>query len=410
MRLWTLSATLVALVLNGCGGGGGALAGGMTPVANVQPISVNAGPTGQIPNMVLTSVTICVPGSGTCQTIPNVQVDTGSTGLRLLASAITIALPQLKSPTTGNVYSECAPFADGVVWGSLAVADVRLAGESAGSLSIQVIRDNGVGPGIPAPCSAQGAPQQSLATLGANGIIGIGLFLQDCGPYCAGSTAAMYYDCTGGGSCSEVTVPVGSQVSNPVGFFAQDNNGVILQLPAIAANGAASVDGSMIFGIGTQANNVLTGTVISVPDSGATAGNFTATYHGVALVNSVIDSGSTALIFNDTGIAGCASMGPSAGFYCPGSALALSALPINVTITSSIGLSSSIGAVVANAEFLFTQPGAASLNVFNDLAGPVGSTLADGFDFGVPFFLGRSVFTAFEQRSTPGGDGPYFAF
>jgi hypothetical protein len=36
--------------------------------------------------------------------------------------------------------------------------------------------------------------------------------------------------------------------------------------------------------------------------------------------------------------------------------------------------------------------------------------LPDAFDFGVPFFFGRSVYTAFEQRSTSSGAGPYVAF
>ena len=33
-----------------------------------------------------------------------------------------------------------------------------------------------------------------------------------------------------------------------------------------------------------------------------------------------------------------------------------------------------------------------------------------GFGWGLPFFFGRSVFTAFEGKSTPGGPGPYVAF
>jgi hypothetical protein len=31
-----------------------------------------------------------------------------------------------------------------------------------------------------------------------------------------------------------------------------------------------------------------------------------------------------------------------------------------------------------------------------------------GFDWGLPFFFGRTVFTAIEDRGTPAG--PYFAF
>jgi len=33
-----------------------------------------------------------------------------------------------------------------------------------------------------------------------------------------------------------------------------------------------------------------------------------------------------------------------------------------------------------------------------------------GFDWGLPFYFGRSVFTAIEGKATPGGPGPFFAF
>jgi hypothetical protein len=43
---------------------------------------------------VFTSVTICVPGQSSCQTIGGVLVDTGSSGLRLLGSAVSLTLPR----------------------------------------------------------------------------------------------------------------------------------------------------------------------------------------------------------------------------------------------------------------------------------------------------------------------------
>ena len=76
----------------------------------------------------------------------------------------------------------------------------------------------------------------------------------------------------------------------------------------------------------------------------------------------------------------------------------------------SNGVSASLTLAVANALYLFTQSGGSALGAFDDLGGPAGSTLADAFAFGVPFFFGRSVFTAFEQRTTPAGSGPYFAY
>jgi hypothetical protein len=424
---WVASALLAAAALVGCGGGGGdagtlvlggagtsgtPTSGGAASGANVQAITVNSGPTGQFPNSLLTSVTICVPGTSNCQTIPNVQVDTGSSGLRLLASTISIPLPPVTSPT-GGTYDECAGFADGIVWGQLATADVTLGGETAASMSLQVIQDNGIGPRVPASCSAQGAPQDTLALLGANGILGVGLFLQDCGAYCASNADTLYFVCATDISCSGIAIPLTAQVSNPVAFFTQDNNGVILQLPSVPAGGAATAEGNMIFGIGTESNNGLSAAVIAVPDSGATAGSFTAIYQGATLANSFFDSGSSALSFDDPSLPSCSAISPVgdlSAFYCPGAATSLSAVSISVRIISSTGVSFVDSESVANAQFLLTQPGAASLNVFDDLAGPAGPTLPDAFDFGVPFFFGKSVYAGFEQRTGPNGAGPYFAY
>ena len=46
-----------------------------------------------------------------------------------------------------------------------------------------------------------------------------------------------------------------NKLSNPVLFFSQDNNGTIFELPAIPEEGAPSVLGSLVFGIGTRDNN-----------------------------------------------------------------------------------------------------------------------------------------------------------
>ena len=62
--------------------------------SNVLPVVVNGGPTNNALNQLFATVTICAPGSSACQTIGGVLVDTGSVGLRLLSSAVTLALPQ----------------------------------------------------------------------------------------------------------------------------------------------------------------------------------------------------------------------------------------------------------------------------------------------------------------------------
>src|SRR5581483_9230831 len=66
--------------------------------ANTQQIVVNAGPAGNYFNGAFTSVTICAPGTSNCQTVDGVLVDTGSSGLRVLSSALSLNLsPQTDS-------------------------------------------------------------------------------------------------------------------------------------------------------------------------------------------------------------------------------------------------------------------------------------------------------------------------
>jgi hypothetical protein len=66
--------------------------------ANQIPVVVDAGPTRSSFNRPYVSVTLCAPGTTNCQTIDHLLVDTGSSGIRVLASvlspALLAALPQ----------------------------------------------------------------------------------------------------------------------------------------------------------------------------------------------------------------------------------------------------------------------------------------------------------------------------
>ena len=54
-------------------------------------------PTKPAINTAYTTVTVCAPGStSNCQTIDHIQVDTGSSGLRILSEVLTITLPVQK--------------------------------------------------------------------------------------------------------------------------------------------------------------------------------------------------------------------------------------------------------------------------------------------------------------------------
>jgi hypothetical protein len=59
---------------------------------------------------------------------------------------------------------------------------------------------------------------------------------------------------------------------------------------------------------------------------------------------------------------------------------------------------------VANATTLYASGDAA----FDDLA--ITAFAPGYFDWGLPFFFGRTVFTAMSAAMTPAGLGPYFAY
>ena len=60
---------------------------------------------------------------------------------------------------------------------------------------------------------------------------------------------------------------------------------------------------------------------------------------------------------------------------------------------------------MGNAATLFAN---ANWAVIPSLAGPSGD--GTSFDWGLPFFFGRSLFIGFEGRSSTLGSGAYFAF
>lgn len=380
----------------GCGGSSGSHVNTITSSgSNVQAITVNSGPNGNYANGAFTSVTVCAPGTSTCQTIDGILVDTGSSGLRILSSALTVTLSQQKT-SDGNPVVECLPFVSGYTWGPVQAADVQISGEKASAVPIQVISATDFP--VPTSCSDQGTPENTLADLGANGLLGVGNYAQDCGGACAtngGSNPGLYYECPGSG-CVVVAESLAQQVQNPVALFSTDNNGVILELPAVTGP-EASVSGSMVFGIGTQSNNGLNGAVVYTLNQ---FGNITTSFNNQSYNESFLDSGSNGLYFLTSKIAGIPVCTDATFFYCPTSTQNLSA-----TNQGSNGAHGQVLFSVANADNLFNSNPADF--VFGELAGP--NSLA-GFDWGLPFFYGRNVYTAIEGKDTPGGTGPYWAY
>ena len=418
----------------GTGGSGGNTIA--APAPNVAALSVTAGP-----NFLFTSVTVCAPGTSTCTSIPDVLVDTGSYGLRLLASpqgasgmaVSNLGLPQIHAPNALPLL-ECVTFLDNsYVWGPVVRADVTISGETAGNIPIQIIGDSQFFDDVPDDCSGSNAAnnENSFQTLGANGILGIGLLIEDCGTGCAPPNPAVpkaYYACAAGGAgtCqgylrsnprNATSVPLADQVSNPIAAFAEDNNGSIIELPAVPAGGQSSVSGSLVFGIGTQANNGLgSATVLTAVASNSGSGHmgtFTTQFGGQTFPGSFIDSGSNGFYFLDSGtIAGIVGGDPLppcpqsgafsndssiSSFYC-------GTLSSSATNVGTNGSSTVLHIGVANAESLFMS----NHQAFDNVAGPN----SGGFDWGMPFFYGRNVYTAIEGVTPPNGvpAGPFWAY
>jgi Protein of unknown function (DUF3443) len=376
-------------------------------VNNVQPVYMDYGPivNGQsvgFNNTLYTTVIICVPGTITCQSIDHVLVDTGSTGLRIPASLVALSLPFV-TDSSNNPIGNCVQYADTTYqWGPVVKVDVQIAGEVASSVPIQI-----VGPAnftaAPSSCTSGGTPAQTVADLGANGILGVGLFRQDCGSACAAAAPpAVYFTCSGS-VCVAASVPLASQLQNPVWMFPQDNNGLAIILPQVGATGSVSLAGSMIFGIGTQSDNALGGAQAQGADSD---GNFTTTFNGKAYSGSFIDSGSSGYFFLDsstTGLPNCAVNSDASGFYCPASPVAFTAINSGPNPRGTgVPVSINVAFGIANALPLIDSPSV----VFNNIGGPNPAI----FDWGIPFFLGHTVFVGIEGQTSPAGTGPYWAY
>jgi hypothetical protein len=392
----TLAANLTLLCLGffSCGGGAGQ-SSSQSAAKNSQAIAVTSGPDNNYANGLFTTVTVCAPGTSNCQTIPNVLVDTGSFGLRLLASSLGTLGGSLPKQTSGsNTVFECGQFVDSVLWGPVVTADVALSNQTASSVPIEVVDASSVP--VPAACKAIGPSEEDVSSLGANGILGVGFFIADCGNACTASSTAnpgFYYGCAAT-SCSVISQAVNRQVQNPVALLPNNNNGVVIQLPS-ATNSSPTISGALVLGIGSARNNAPGSAQVFAPDQ---FGNMHTSFRGNQYAG-FLDTGSNAYFFLDsktTGIPNCSIT--EKGFYCPSS-------PTNVSATnsSSQGGSSTVNFTIVSASQLFSSGGNA---VFPTLGGPNPAT----FDWGLPFFFGRNVFVAIEGRQTPLGAGPFWAY
>jgi hypothetical protein len=261
-------------------------------------------------------------------------------------------------------------------------------------------------------------PDECATLSGFNGILGVGLFAQDCGNGCVTKANNMtYYGCNTT-DCVGIKVPLAQQVTNPVTALPTDNNGVIIDLPTVNLGGEPNANGYVILGIGTQTNNVA-----NVATSGnanfqaygadpdvthTTYGEASTSYKSSPALPAFIDTGSNSLYFPGN-FTDCHTVNPAIlpGLFCPTVVNSDHAVFVGVTPTpnTSPTINFKIG------DFL-TLTATASNNVFQE----IGGSLIGQFDWGLPFHFGRMVYVGYAPATnlvTVNGNpvpGPLWAF
>nr|WP_321964828.1 DUF3443 domain-containing protein [Paraburkholderia sp. J7] len=407
IRIWPLrmfGVIAVAALLAACGGGSPSESddAASSNALNQVTVSVGAG-VANVVNMPTVSVTICAPGTSNCQTVDKVLVDTGSFGLRIVSSAVSNVLSNLQTTTVngGKALAECGQFVSSYTWGSVRTADVKIGGETASHVPIQTIGDLGTSD-VPPSCSDGGSSANTAASLGANGILGIGPAAYDCGSVCTTSTIySNYYSCSNGNaSCESTTAALSEQVANPVRHFPIDNNGVIVTMNN--SSGGSSV-GTLTFGIGTRSNNTRSSGAALLTTTAA--GDVTGIFLGRAIGSAFFDTGSNAYFFdagaNTPSNVDLTVCSDNSAFYCPATDQSLTA-----TLVGANGTQANVPFTVRNADTLFGS----GRYAIDNLAGPFGNSLI--LDLGLPHFYGRTLYFGMDLRASSDSTSgtPYVAF
>ncbi|MHB1731231.1 MAG: DUF3443 family protein [Leptospirillum sp.] len=342
--LWILGCFFLSF--SGCGGGGGATPsagepalgpisahcltakGVGTSVDNTLPLYLGtAGDNsssicGSAINNPCTDVTICDTSGSNCQTISNILVDTGSSGLRVFRSVLsnTTGLDQVAAPN-GDPVGECEAFGNGSYgdWGPLVYAQVRLSGEPPVTLPIQLIdptyagqyTSTGSSASSTAACGQSFIPDTSPTNASFNGILGVGLFVHSCGTLCENSSGyGVFFSCSGS-SCTSTTLGNCEQDQNPVPLLPTDNQGVLVSFPSPPSSNESAATGSLILGIETQPDNTPSTSSSVVAYGTDQSGNFETTFNGTTYSSSnggaFIDSGSDGYFFPDSAISNSGS-------------------------------------------------------------------------------------------------------
>ena len=356
--------------------------------------TVGGANTGNVPYV---TVKICAPGSTTnCQIIDHVTVDTGSTGLRIAASALSSTLqpgnglPTVAGSTASTALAECETYVASYAYGPIVSADIYIAGKLVKSASMQVFGSSAYP--VPSDCSSQGGMEtDTTQAFGGNGLIGVSFDLLD---------QSYYFDCQTADPTQCTDNNVYNGLPNLVSQFAADNNGVVLSLPPVPASGLSSPTvGTLTFGVSTQANNTPAASALAFANDLQT-GEFAAQVGGT-WYTAYIDSGTWVMYFNDaadTNLTPCASTDYNSSLYCPATTQNIPVNFANSGTTTSVG---SLTYQVANADIVNTPLAI----VFSNVAGPIASTTtldATTMAFGLSTFYGHNMYFLFNSMTAPG--------
>jgi hypothetical protein len=386
--------------------------------SNTMSVTVNGANCGTnaeaYANFPCVSVTVCGIGTPTnCQTIDDILLDTGSYGLRIFKSALSSSVLNDLAPVTNgsSTLGECVLFGDGSSeWGQVSYAYVQLAGEPKIAAPIQVIDFNFNSP--PSPCtSANSSPDLSPNDTGFNGILGVGYLAEDCGITCTFFPSnGQYYTCTGGDCSGGARVDLNAQVTNPIALLPTDNNGLYLTLPSVGSTGAVSATGTLTIGIGTQGAIPTSPTTLQISDKlGVFSTNSGSTYdsNGANRMPGFVDSGSNMLFFpgNLDDCGDVYNTSQLSGLFCPSTDQVLTYANTSISDTTTTA-----AVTFTVTDFVNVVSTNSSHYVFSNIAGSSGDLIDGMFDWGLPFYFGRTVYVGIDQTTSTLGTGPYFAY
>ena len=199
---------------------------------NIVPIEVRQRHDGDV-NMGFVDVTVC-NAARQCRTVPDVLVDTGSSGLRLFRGALDGLQLDAVRDAEGRMLANASTFGLGGLWGTLHLAQVGLGKvTTSGAIPIQLYDHPWPLERLPAEYRKVDARSSFVAM--SNGILGISPRRSHAYGYYAFSAA--------GGDASDsdwvpVAVDATRELANPIGHFpAPYDNGSVIKMPKVDWHG-----------------------------------------------------------------------------------------------------------------------------------------------------------------------------